>query len=36
MAPPGASKVAIKEPGLAAGVAMPILTIVIDKHGGFG
>jgi hypothetical protein len=35
MAPSGAPKVAIKEPGLAAGAAMALLTVVIDKHGGF-
>jgi hypothetical protein len=35
MGPSGAPKVAIKEPGLAAGAAMLILTTVIDKHGGF-
>ena len=34
MAPPGAPKVAIKEPGI-AGVAAPLETGVIDKHGGF-
>jgi hypothetical protein len=34
MAPSGAPKVATKERGL-TDTAMAILTVVIDKHGGF-